>query len=377
MPHIALNAHLLHGGASYRSAGIHQYIDNLLRCLPVAAPEFRYTVFVGAGRPHMAGAAIRRSRWPTHRPPVRILWEQVVQPLELLRARPDLLHSLAFASPVLNPSPAVVTVFDLSFRLTPDKFPRAQRLYLSTLTAHSCRRAQRVIAISESTRRDVVRLLGIDPARVDVAYPGVDPHFRPLPAAEVEAFRARRGLPARLILYLGTLEPRKNLHSLISAFSQLRSSTNSNSNLQLILAGAKGWWYESLFQQVEALNLKDVVHFPGFVPAEELALWYNAASAFAYPSSFEGFGLPVLEALACGCAVVTSNVSSLPEAAGEAALTVAPDDAAALAEALRQALTPQAAERARQLGPEHAARFTWEAAARQTAESYRRGLAER
>lgn len=379
MPHVALNAQLLFGGASYRSAGIHHYIDNLLRALPDAAPEFHYTVFVGAGRPQMPGAAIRRTRLPTQRPSVRILWEQLIQPLELLRARPDLLHSLAFASPLVNPCPAVVTVYDLSFRLTPDKFPPAQRLYLSALTAHSCRRARRVIAISESTKRDVVRLFGVDPARVDVAYPGVDPVFRPLPSAEVEAFRARNRLPDRFILYLGTLEPRKNLSALINAFAKLWAQSpipkgHGVSNLHLFLCGAKGWWYQPLFKQVESLHLGDVVHFPGFIPAQELALWYNAAAAFAYPSSFEGFGIPVLEALACGRPVVTSDVSSLPEAAGDAALTVTPDDPDALAEALAQALTPAAAARARQCGPAHAARFTWAAAAAQTVESYRRAL---
>ncbi|MCS6910887.1 MAG: glycosyltransferase, partial [Anaerolineales bacterium] len=173
MPHIALNAHLLHGGASYRSAGIHRYIFNLLRHLPEAAPDFDFTVFVGAGRPEMARARIERSRWPTQHPFIRIAWEQCVQPLALVRLRPDLLHSLAFASPLLNPAPAVVTVYDLSFRLFPQNFPAAQRLYLSAFTALSCRRARRVIAISESTKADVCRLLGVSGERVDVAYPGV------------------------------------------------------------------------------------------------------------------------------------------------------------------------------------------------------------
>jgi glycosyltransferase involved in cell wall biosynthesis len=371
MPHVALNAHLLYGGASYRSAGIHHYIHNLLQHLPAADPDFRYTVFVGAGQPEMNGAALQHSRWPTQRPLVRILWEQFVQPLAVWRAQPDLLHSLAFASPLVNPAPAVVTVYDLSFRLTPDTFPRAQRLYLSAISAHSCRRARRVIAISESTQADVSRYFGIEAARVDVAYPGVEARFRPLPAAEVETFRAQKGLPENFIFYLGTLEPRKNLNSLISAFSNLQSTSP---NLHLILAGAQGWWYAELFKHVEALGLTERVIFPGFVPADELPLWYNAAAAFAYPSSFEGFGMPVLEALACGRPVVTSNASSLPEAGGGVALTVDPRDVAALSEALRRALTPEAAARARELGPQHAARFTWADTAAQTVASYRRAL---
>jgi glycosyltransferase involved in cell wall biosynthesis len=371
MPHVVLNAHLLAGGASYRSAGIHHYIDNLLRHLPAADPDFRYTVFVGEGRPSMNGATVRRSALPTGRPVVRILWEQLVQPFALRRARPDLLHSLAFVSPVAAPCPHVVTVYDLSFMLAPDTFRQraAQRLYLSAFTAHTCRRARRVITISESTKQDVVRFWGIDPDRVDVAAPGLHPAFRPLPRPEVEAFRARRALPDRFILYLGTLEPRKNLNTLIRAFAALHPPPSS---LHLILAGAKGWLYHDLFALVQQLNLTDRVIFPGFVPADELVLWYNAAEVFAYPSSYEGFGIPVAEALACGRPVVTSNVSSLPEAGGDAAILVAPHDVEALAAALARALTLEPEALAR--GPAHAAKFTWANTAAQTVASYRRAI---
>ncbi|MBL8045495.1 MAG: glycosyltransferase family 4 protein [Anaerolineales bacterium] len=366
--HIALNAHLLFGGASYRSAGIHQYIFHTLKHLPAAAPEFAFTVFTN-GQPEMARAQIWPSRWPTHRPLARILWEQLAQPFHLARLRPNLLHSMAFASPLMSATPAVVTMYDLSFRLFPEKFPAFQRLYLSTLSAISCRRARRVLAISESTKRDVVRLLNVPAAQVDVAYPGVEARFRPLPQTEVEAFRARAGLPEQFILYLGTLEPRKNLSTLVSAFSHLQSLIP---NLCLVLAGAKGWFYADLFKQVESLGLRGRVHFPGYVPAEELPLWYNAGAVFAYPSSFEGFGLPVLEALACGRPVVTSNTSSLPEAAGSAALKVPPQDVDALTEALHRALT--AGEDLAARGPAHAAQFTWLATAQATVASYRRAL---
>src|SRR6185436_12196523 len=215
--HVALNAQLLAGQASYRSAGIHHYIDHLLRHLPQAGPELRLTIFTGAGQPAVPGAAMRRTRLPTGRPMVRIIWEQVLQPMALARLRPDLLHSLAFVSPILAAPPTVVTVYDLSFKLMPERFRPAQRLYLNALTAYSCRRARRVIAISESTRSDLQRYFGLPRERIDVAYPGIEPAFRPLPAAEVEAFRSRQGLPARFILYLGTLEPRKNLSTLVEA----------------------------------------------------------------------------------------------------------------------------------------------------------------
>jgi glycosyltransferase involved in cell wall biosynthesis len=367
--HVALNAQLLHGGASYRSAGIHHYIANLLRRLPAADAGFEYTAFAGAGAPAIAGLVLRRSRLPTRRPWVRLLWEQLLQPLALARARPNLLHALAFVSPLLSATPSVVTVYDLSFRLMPDKFPPMQRLYLNTFTAHSARRARRVIAISHSTRADVVRLLGVPADKVDVAYPGLGPEFRPLPRAEVDSLRARRGLPERFVLYLGTLEPRKGLATLIRAFHTLRAA---QPDLSLVLAGGKGWGYAELFDLVETLGLAGAVHWPGYVPAEELPGWYNAAAVFAYPSAYEGFGIPVAEALACGRPVVTTDVSSLPEAAGDAALLVPPGDAPALAEALARALTLEPARLAR--GPAHAARFTWEATAAQTTASYRLAL---
>ena len=367
---VALNAHLLHGGASYRSAGIHHYIANLLKHLPEAAAGFELTALAGPSAPAIEGMAVRRARLPTQRPWVRVLWEQLVQPLALARLRPDLLHALAFVSPLLSGVPAVVTVYDLSFRLMPDKFPPAQRLYLNAFTTHSARRARRVIAISESTRADVIARLGVPAARVDVAYPGVGSAFRPLPASDVERFRSEKGLPERFVLYLGTLEPRKGLGTLIDALPALRAA---HPDLHLVLAGGQGWGYAELFERVRALGLEAVVHWPGYVPAAELPWWYNAAAAFAYPSTYEGFGIPVVEALACGRPVVTTNVSSLPEAAGEAALLVPPGDVPALAAALAQALARSPAEL--EGGPAHAARFTWAATAASTVDSYRQALA--
>lgn len=369
--HVALNAHLLAGQASYRSAGIHHYIDNVLRHLPAADSNFRYTVFVGEGQPDMPGALIRRTALPTRQPLVRIFWEQVLQPLELARVRPDLLHSLAFVLPVGVIYPSVVTVYDLSFKYTPDRFSSTRRLYLSMFTAQACRRARRVITISESTKADVTQAFGIAPEKVDVAYPGLSPAFRPLPRAEVEAFRVRRGLPGRFILYLGTLEPRKNLDVLLRAFDRLRHQAP---DIKLVLAGGRGWRSESLLKLIQELNLQDAVLFPGFLPGEDLPCWYNAAAVFVYPSSYEGFGIPVAEALACGRPVVTSNVSSLPEAGGDAALLTPPGDVAALTESLAQALTLTPEQLAR--GPAHAARFTWTATAKQTTVSYHRALSE-
>ncbi|HIC93621.1 MAG TPA: glycosyltransferase family 1 protein [Anaerolineae bacterium] len=379
--HIGLNAHLLSLTETYRGAGINCYIRNLLAHLPRVDGDNRYTAFLGDRRfAADPSPSLRFSRLPTARPPVRILWEQAVQPWALKKEGVDLLHALAFVAPLLSPCPFVVTIYDLGFLLHPKSFKPLKRLYLSLFTRLSARRARRVIAISESTKRDVVRLLEVPPERVDVVYCGVDGAFRPLPAERVAAFRRRRGLPERFILFVGTLEPRKNVGRLIEAFSLLRGrATNLQTcklaNLKLVIGGAKGWMYGDIFARVEELGLRDEVLFPGYIPFEELPLWYNAAELFVYPSLHEGFGLPVLEAMACGTPVVASQTSSLPEVVGEAGMLVDPRDIGGLAEAMERALMDEGRRREmRERGLRRAAGFSWERTARETAQVYRRAM---
>jgi glycosyltransferase involved in cell wall biosynthesis len=369
-PHVAVSAHLLaaRGAAGYRTAGIHTYIANLLEQLTRLDSGLRFTVYTNAQPP--IEARLRPARWSTARPAGRIAWEQFVQPLALRRDRADLLHATAFVTPLLSSCPAVVTVYDLSFAVFPDLFRGPNQVYLRWFTRRSVKRARRVIAISEHTRRDVHRLYGVPLDRIDVAEPGVDARFQPLPRDEVEVFRRERHLPDRFFLYLGTLEPRKNLARLIEAFAQLTTD-----HCSLILAGGTGWLVEELFAKVKSLGLESRITFTGYVPGDELPLWYNAATAFVYPSRYEGFGIPPLEAMACGTPVVTSNAASLPEVMGDAGLTVDPDDVPGLARAMRR-VWDDAALRAdlSRRGVERARGFTWEATARATLESYRRAL---
>lgn len=370
--HVAINAHLLSGDPSYRSAGVHQYIYHLLTHLPQA--RCRVTAFVGprsAGFPPVLQAV--RTRWPTQRPVARILWEQLAQGRALRVVEADLAHGPVFVGPLVAPCPVVVTVHDLSFLRYPHLFRPANPFYLRLFTRLSVRRAQRVIAVSAHTAEETVRLLGVAREKIRVVYHGVDPIFRPLAAEEVAAFRARRGLPDRFILFVGTLEPRKNLVRLIEAFA--RSGVDAETTL--VLAGARGWYDDEVFATVERLGLSSRVHFPGYVPNDELPLWYNAARAFAYPSLYEGFGLPVLEAQACGTPVLTSSVSALPEAAGDGALMVDPYDVEAIAGGLRSLLTDETLrEVLRQRGLEHAARFSWPRTAAETVTVYQEAIAE-
>jgi glycosyltransferase involved in cell wall biosynthesis len=371
--HVAINAHLLSGRAWYRSAGVHQYIYRLLRHLGQLDDRLRYTVLLGEGvLPSNDALTVLRSRWPTSRAAVRVLWEQFVQPWALRRIRADVVHGPVFVGPLLSPCPVVVTVHDLSFIRFPELFRPANRLYLTVLTRLSARRARRLIAVSAHTASEITRLLGVPPGRVDVVYHGVDPAFRPFPADEIAAFPQRRGLPERFVLFVGTLEPRKNLVRLVEAFARV-----CDGSVGLVLAGGRGWLYDELLATVEALGLGDAVIFAGYVMNDELPLWYNAATVVAYPSVYEGFGLPVLEAQACGTPVLTSNVSSLPEAAGDAALMVDPYDVEALAAGLNQLLTDgPMRHQLRERGLAHARLFSWPHAAQETARVYWRALAE-
>jgi glycosyltransferase involved in cell wall biosynthesis len=370
--HIGLNAHLLSLEETYRGAGINWYIRNLLTHLPRVDRDNHYTAFIGDGRFTSSELTVRLSRLPTSRPVVRIFWEQAVQPFALRKERVDLLHALAFVTPLFSPCPSVVTIYDLSFLLYPESFKRSKRSYLGLFTRFSVRRARRIIAISESTKRDVVRLLGVPPEKVETVYCGLDEAFHPLAEDQVAAFRSKRGLPERFILFVGTIEPRKNVTRLIEAFADLRFAI---CDLRLVIGGAKGWFYQDVFARVRELGLEGEVMFPGYIPVSELPLWYNAAELFVYPSLYEGFGLPPLEAMACGTPVVVANTSSLPEVVGEAGLTVDPLDVKGLAEAIRWVLDDEALrQEMRERGLQRGHGFSWTKTAQETVQVYRRAM---
>ena len=369
--HVAINAHLLSGQDSYRSAGVHQYIIHLLRHLTSVDHRLRFSTLLGGNalRPE-TGLELHRSRWNTGSPPARVVWEQVIQPGVLRGIAADLVHGPVFVGPLFAPCPMVITIHDLSFIRFPGFFRPANRLYLTLMTRLSARRARRLIAVSEHTATEAVRLLDVSREKIDVVYHGVDRAFRPLPPDEVSAFRRGRKLPEQFLLFVGTLEPRKNLIRLIEAFARIYDGRT-----RLVLVGGRGWLYEELFSKVEELGIQEAVVFAGYVRSEELPLWYNAAVAFAYPSSYEGFGMPVTEAQACGTPVLTSNCSSLPEAAGDAALLVDPQDVEAIATGLEQLLTDGVLrETLRERGQTHASGFDWSRTARETADVYVRAL---
>jgi len=371
---IAINAHLLGAEEGYRRAGVSRYIHSLLTNVLRVDPEGDYTVFVNNRCALSLSAALRPSRLPTGRPLVRILWEQACQPLQLLKERIALLHSPVNVQPLWLPCKGVVTVTDLSFLAFPQTFRTGRRLYQRWFTRWSVRRADRIIAISSTTREDVTRLFKVPADRVVVIFPGVDARYHPVEdQKELDRFRRQRGLSERFVLFVGTLEPRKNLLTLLQGYAAFR---RLGGGYKLALVGGRGWLYEPVLAAIEELGLHQEVIVPGFVPEEELPLWYNAAEALAYPSLYEGFGLPPLEAMACGRPVAVSDASSLPEVVGDAGLLVDPHQPDAWTEAL-QRLWQDAAYRAdlAAQGLKRAQQFSWERMARETVGVYRSVLA--
>jgi glycosyltransferase involved in cell wall biosynthesis len=375
---VALNAQLLSSAASYRAAGINRVLQHLLAELPAVPGDEQYLVYApysDANRRLLARTRVRSrlTRLPVDRPPVRIAWEQTVLPVELLREGADLLHALGFVSPIAWRGKTVVTVYDLSFLRFPEVYNRANRMYLGAFTPPSLRRADRVITISEDARRDVIELCGVAPERVTPILLAADPRFKPSEPEDVEAFRRRHGLPERFVLYQGTLQPRKNVETLVRAYALLRSRGSDDHGL--VLAGPRGWQYEPIFELTRQLGLEDAVTFPGFVPDDDLPLWYSSATVFAFPSRYEGFGLPLLEAMACGTPVVSSNASSLPEVVGDAGLLVDPSDVEGLCSALRQLLEDEPLRQALSAaGRVRARRFSWQRTASETVQVYREVL---
>ena len=368
-----------------QGAGIGRFTRELIRALLALDSPHEYILFTATGgAPHdivqsrlaylTQPAAARPSRFAIrnltflsddwlHR-----LWHRarLPIPIEVITGRVDVFHEPDFVLPPTLPGArTVLTVHDLTFIRDPESaFPRLRR-YLNRVVPRSVARALHVLADSIATKNDVVELFGTQPDKITVLYGGVDAHFAPVQEPDrLAAVRARYGIgQGPFILGIGTIQPRKNYRRLIQAFADLKSSASS---LQLVIAGGKGWMYDQIFAEVKRLGLEGHVIFPGFVDDEDLPALYSAAEMLAYPSIYEGFGLPILEAMACGTPVVTSRTSSLPELAGDAALLVEPADVADIADAMRR-LRQDAGLRRRLVaqGFGQARRFTWEKAANQ------------
>ena len=291
-------------------------------------------------------------------------WTQLRLAAELAINPVDLLFVPAHTLPVLR-RPAlktVVTVHDLGAQFLKEYHEFPSRYYLNWSTAFVANYASHLIAVSGATKKDLTRRFKVPASRITVVHEGVDQSFfKRASEAEIELCRKKYGLASKYFLFVGTIQPRKNLTRLIEAFARSRL------NLDLAIAGQPGWLYKEIYEAPERFGVENKVKFLGFVPNEDIVKLYSGSTAFVFPSLYEGFGLPVLEAMACGCPVITSSVSSLPEVAGEAAVLVDPDDTKAIEKALKDVATdPTLRERLTAAGYRRVKDFTWERSAKET-----------
>jgi glycosyltransferase involved in cell wall biosynthesis len=297
------------------------------------------------------------------------LWTHLGLGPTIRRARPDVLFvpSHVIPWPGVDDVPAVVTIHDLGYLRYPGAHPLAQRLYLDWSTRYSARVARRVIAVSQATGDDLVGLNGTPPDKIRVIHSGIDDTLKPVDnLPHIVTVRERYHIPGPYLLHVGTLHPRKNLVRLVEAFDRVRDVAGG---LMLVLAGRAGWGSRPLLHRIEQLGLADRVILPGYVDEADLPALYSGARAYVFPSLYEGFGFPVLEAMACGAPVVCSDTSSLPELVGDAALTFPPEDVGALADALSRILSDENLhEELVRRGFDQARRFSWQVCARKTLE---------
>lgn len=292
--------------------------------------------------------------------------------IELKRRKIELFHGPCFLLPPVKVCKYIVTIHDLTFKVYPQMMKGLDSLYYNLFVPLSAKNADVIIADSFNTKKDIIKYLGIDEKKIEVVYPGVDERFSPIQnISQLDNFQRRYNLPANFILTVSTLEPRKNIIRLVNAYHKLKTSLDH----KLVIAGAKGWKYSSVFERVKELNLQNSVIFTNYIPDEELPLLYNLADMFVFPSLYEGFGLPVLEAMACGTPVITSNVASLPEVIGEAGLLINPLNENELVNAIYQVLSDKKlSTQLAQKGIKQAKLFSWEKSALEIKKIYERIL---
>ncbi|MBC7250286.1 MAG: glycosyltransferase family 4 protein [Anaerolineae bacterium] len=352
----------------YTQAGISQYIQRLISALAEIDLENEYLILQN-WRDRSSLCLNHNFRRVSFISPAHHRLEQWLLRFELSPLNLDVLHSPDFIPPFRRNCKSVITVHDLAFLLYPHLLTEDGAHYYGQID-QAVHHTDHIIAVSQNTKQDIIRLLGVPEDKITVIYEAANPIYRPVEdEGELQRVRQKYKIAGDFILFVSTIEPRKNLPTLLRAFRQLLDDYKLE--VRLVVAGRRGWLFDEVFALVQELNLAEHVHFLGRVPLEDLPPLYTAASLFAYPSTYEGFGLPPLEAMACGTPVVVSNVSSLPEVVGDAALLVDPDDVSGLTVALWRGLTDEA-RRAELIakGFRRAKCFSWEKAARQTLAVY-------
>jgi glycosyltransferase involved in cell wall biosynthesis len=363
--HIGIDARLVY----YTRAGIGQYTLRLTQALATAYRDVRFTLLQDRRNKHplvdAPNVGVARCMVPSHH-----RFEQLLLPFEVKRVQADVFHYPDFIPPLHANGPSVVTIHDLGFLIYPHFLTKEAARYYGQID-RALRRADEIIAVSESTKHDLIKMLGTQEDKISVIYEAADPMFQPMDrVVALRHVQALYELPDEFALFVGTIEPRKNIPGLLRAYRRLRDDYKLTP--VLVLVGAPGWLYDDVHALVETLELTPYCFFLGRVSADDLLNFYNAARCLVLPAFYEGFGLPPLEAMACGTPVIVSNISSLPEVVGDAALLVDPQQDEEIAVALWRMFTDQALWQELQAkGLQRAAAFSWQRAAEQTMAVYR------
>ncbi|WP_027718318.1 glycosyltransferase family 4 protein [Desulfovirgula thermocuniculi] len=359
-------------GLSNTYTGIPNYIRYLVDGLTKLEPS-AHRIFLVSRRPVFANESLPGhfsqavARWPFKRG-----WNSLALPCSAWRLKLDLLHLPAFSTPIFAPCPLVVTVHDLAYLVYPDCCQQEIREYLTRRVPFALKKASAVITPTASVKREIVKYFGLPEEKIFPVWHGVSPKCKVLARDVVAKIRSELALPEPFVLFVGTVEPRKNLRRLIEAYGRAVAQGLEHS---LVIAGMRGWLCEEIYELPRRLGLEKKVIFLGYVPDDLLHALYNAADLFIYPSLYEGFGLPVLEAMACGTPVIASRIPSLSEVVGEAAMLVEPLDADAIASAMLFLAGNHEARRSlAQKGLERAREFSWEKTAQETIRVYEAAL---
>lgn len=367
---IALDARLVY---YRRHSGIGQYIVHLAEALPAFDPEWQYTLIHS-----------RKDRTPPRHPSARLFsawtpshhrFEQITFPIELSRLKINLLHSPDFIPPFSGHFRRVITVHDLNFLYYPQYLTTASRRYYNDQIERAVAIADHILADSDAAKSDLIKLLAVPAEKITVVWLAPDSIYHVLTAPELSVARSDLKLPDRFILFTGTLEPRKNIAGLLQAYRSYLDRTHDSADL--ILAGARGWLFAETHALIEQLRLQDRVRLIEAPTDSNLVALYNCAAAYVQPSFYEGFGLTILEAMACGVPCIISSRGSLPEIGGDAALIIDPEDVSQLADALERVLTDaQLQSYLRQRGLIRVKDFSWERCVRETRAVYEKVLSE-
>lgn len=362
--------------AARQRAGIGRYTRSLVLALARIDLTNEYTLFVPHDAKDLAAVAafpknFRVKRSPLNERASTFIWQraQLPLPIEIFTGAAEIFYSPDFVLPPTRANKKILTVHDLSFKRVPETAVPSLHWYLEGAVPRAVQRADLILADSNATRDDLIELFHAPANRVQTLYSGYDAQFHPISdERELERVRTNYKLHKPFLLHVGTIEPRKNLARLIEAFSHLPERYD----FELVIAGGRGWMYDEIYAAPQKFGVSAAVRFIGFVPDSDLPALYSLAELVAYPSLYEGFGLPVLEAMACGAAVVTSNNSSLPEVAGDAAILIDARNVQELTFAMQRVLEDsQTRDTMRQKGLTQAEKFSWQKSAEQLCAAFR------